>query len=123
MKKTAIVCMLMVAVSLLAGCTSAPLASRDIEQGTLRAHYEHHGDWTPGLGCFEKVSGYAYNAGNASVAPVMLTFSLTDIRTMTIRDSGFVYLDVMGPGQSRTFETDLDGECIRDYRIEGSIVP
>lgn len=114
--------MLLVAVVFLAGCTSNPAAGREIAQDTVRAHYEHHGDWAPGLGCFEKVSGYAYNTGNTSVAPVLLNFNLIDIRTGTIRDSRFVFLDFMEPGQSRTFETDLDGECIQDYRIEGNIV-
>lgn len=122
MKKTAAVVVLLAAAVFLAGCTSATTAGRDIARDSVRAHYEHHGDWSPGFGCFEKVSGYAYNTGNTSIAPVMLNFNLIDIRTGTIRDSRLVYLDVMEPGQSHTFETDLDGECVQDYRIDGSIV-
>lgn len=122
MKQTAMVFVLLVTAAFLAGCTSAPAAGQEIAQDNVRAHYEHHGDWVFGLGCYEKVSGYAFNAGNTGMAPTLLNFNLIDIRTGTIRDSRFVYLDSMEPGQSRTFETDLDGECIQDYRIEGRIV-
>lgn len=122
MKKIAMVFMLLTAAVFLTGCTSNTVAGQDIAQDTIRAHYEHHGDWSPGLGCFEKVSGYAYNAGNTTVDTVVLNFNLVDTQSGTIRDSRSVFIGTMGAGQSRTFETDLDGECIPEYRVEGSIV-
>ena len=122
MKKTVIVFTLLTAVVFLAGCTSNTAAGQEIAQGTIRAHYDHHGDWSPGLGCYEKVSGYAYNAGNTSVGTIALNFNLVDLQTGTIRDSRSVFIGTMGAGQSRTFETDLDGECMQDYRVDGTIV-
>ncbi len=121
MKTTAIVFMLLVAVVFLAGCSSEKAAAPEIGKDTIRVHYEHHGDWSPGLGCFEKVSGYAYDAGNLSVDGVRLNFNLIDIRTGTIRDSRSVFLGTLEAGQSRTFEADLDGECVGDYRVDGTI--
>ena len=122
MKKTVIVFMLLIAVVFLAGCTSNTAPGQEIAQDTIRAHYEYHGDWSPGLGCYEKVSGYAYNTGNASAGNVVLNFNLVDTQTGTIRDSRSVFIGTMGAGQSRTFETDLDGECTPDYRVDGTIV-
>lgn len=122
MKKTAIIFMLLIAVVFLAGCTSDTAAAQEIVKDTIRAHYEHHGDWSPGLGCYEKVSGYAYNAGNTSVDTVVLNFNFVDKQTGTIRDSRSVFIGTMGAGQSNTFETDLDGECIPEYRVDGTIV-
>jgi predicted small secreted protein len=121
MKKTALVFTLLIAVIFLAGCTSSPAAGQEIAQGTIRAHYEHHGDWSTGLGCFEKVSGYAYNAGNASVDTVVLNFNLVNRETGTIRDSRSVFISTLGAGLSRTFETDLNGECTQDYRVDGIV--
>jgi hypothetical protein len=122
MKKTAIVFMLLLAVVFCAGCTSTPAASREIAQDTVRAHYEHHGDWSVGLGCFEKVTGYAYNAGNATADNVVLNFNLVNIQTGTIRDSRSVFIGTLGVGQSGTFEADLDGECTQDYLVDATVV-
>jgi hypothetical protein len=122
MKKTAIVVMFLVAVVFLAGCTSNPAAGREIAKDTVRAHYEHHGDWSFGLGCFEKVSGYAYNAGNTTADNVVLNFNLVNTQSGTIRDSRSVFIGTMGAGQSATFETDLDGECMPEYRVDGTMV-
>jgi curli biogenesis system outer membrane secretion channel CsgG len=121
MKKTALVFMLLAAAAFLAGCTSEKAYSTEMVQDTIHVHYGHHGDWSPGLGCFEKVSGYAYDAGNTSLENVRLNFNLVDTRTGTIRDSRSVFLGTLGAGQSRTFEADLDGECVRDYRVDGTI--
>ncbi len=123
MKRTAIVFMLLAAVVFLAGCTSVTGSGEDIAQDTVRAHYEHHGDWWIGPGCFEKVSGYAYNTGNATMDTVVLNFNLVDTSTGTIRDSRQVYLGSLAAGQSRAFVSGLDGECIPEYRVEGSILP
>jgi PBP1b-binding outer membrane lipoprotein LpoB len=122
MKKIAIVFMLLIAAVFLTGCTSNPAAGKDIAQDTIRAHYVHDGSWSPGLGCYEKVSGYAYNAGNTTVDTVLLNFNLVDTQTGTIRDSRSVFIGTMGAGQSDRFESDLEGECIREYRVEGTIV-
>jgi hypothetical protein len=122
MKKTAMVVMLLIAVVFLAGCTSGTAASQEIAQNEIRAHYEHHGDWSPGLGCYEKISGYAYHAGNTSVDPVVLNFNLVDTRTGTLRDSRSVFIGTLDAGESRTFEMNLDGECIQEYRVDATIV-
>jgi hypothetical protein len=123
MKKTALVFILIIAVVFLAGCTSttAP-AGQETARDTIRAHYEYHDDWSPGLGCYGKVTGYAYNAGNTSVDNVVLNLNLINTRTGTIRDSRPVFIGTMGAGQSLTFESLLDGECLQEYRVAGTIV-
>lgn len=123
MNRTVIVFILLIAVVFLTGCTSTPASSEEIAQDMIRAHYEHHGDWSPGLGCFERLSGYAYNAGNSTENGVVLNFNLIDNRSGTIRDSRSVFLGTVAAGQSRTFESDLDGECLPEYRVEGTILP
>jgi hypothetical protein len=122
MKQTAIVFLLLIAVVFLPGCTSDTTAGQEMVQNTIRAHYEYHGDWSPGLGCYEKVTGYTYNAGNTTVDNAVLNFNLVDTQTGTIRDSRSVFIGTMGAGLSHTFETDLDGECIPEYRVDGTIV-
>jgi hypothetical protein len=117
MKKTLIVFLLiMVAVSL-AGCTTTP-AARDM----IRVHYAYNTDWSLGLGCYQKVSGYAFNAGDTTVENVALNLNLVSVPTGTIRDSRSVFIGTMGAGQSVPFEMVLDGECTQDYRIDGTIV-
>ncbi len=122
MIRTAGIITLVIAAALLAGCTSIPSGGTDIAGGTIRAHFEHHGELSFGLGCFEKVTGYTYNAGNATAEGVRLNFNLIDTRTGTIRDSRSVFLGTLQAGQSRSFESDLNGECLPDYRVEGTIV-
>jgi len=122
MMKTAGLIALIVAAVLCAGCNSTPPNGADIAGNTVRAHYEHHGEWSFGLGCFEKVTGYAYNAGNATVSDVRLNFNLVEVRTGTIRDSRQVFIGPLQAGQSRTFDADLDGECWPDYRVDASII-
>ena len=123
MKKTAFVIMLLIAVVILAGCTTTGTAGQETARDTIRAHYDYHESWSPGLGCYGKVSGYAYNAGNTTVDNVALDFNLVDTRTGTIRDSRSVFIGTMGAGQSVTFESVLDGECTQEYRVDGTIVP
>jgi predicted small secreted protein len=122
MKKTAIVFLLIIMAVFLAACTTNTTAGQEIAQDTIRAHYEHHGDWSFGYGCFEKVSGYAYNAGNTSADNVELNFNIVNTRTGTIRDSRSVFIGTLGAGQSVTFETDLEGECSQDYQVGGTIL-
>ena len=106
----------------LAGCTTTPTAGQDTTQDTIRAHYEYYDSWSIGLGCYEKVSGYAYNTGNTSVDNVVLNFNLVDTKTGTIRDSRSVFFGTMGAGQSRTFESVLDGECAQQYQVKATII-
>jgi predicted small secreted protein len=122
MKKTAIVMLLIIAAVVLAGCTTTPAVGHDAARETIRAHYEYHEDWSPGYGCYEKVSGYAYNAGNTTVDTVILNLNLVNIPTGTIRDSRSVFAGSMDAGQSVTFEMVLDGECTQDYRVDGILV-
>lgn len=121
MNRTAVGIMLIIAAVFLAGCTSETAAGRDIAQGAIHAHYDHKGDWSPGLGCYEKVSGYAYNAGNISTGSITLNLNLVDIKTGIIRDSKSVFIGTLAAGQSGRFVTDLDGECSSDYRVDGTI--
>lgn len=122
MKKTAVVFLLIIAVVFLAGCTTTGTSGQDIARDTLRTHYDYHESWSPGLGCYGKVSGYAYNAGNATADNVIVNFNLVSAGTGTIRDSRSVYIGTMGAGQSGAFEMILDGDCSQEYRVEGTIV-
>jgi predicted small secreted protein len=123
MKQIAIIVLLLIASAFLAGCTGTTAAGQDIAQDPIRAHFEHHGDWTPGTGCYEKVTGYAYNAGNTTMDRVMVNFNLINTQTGTIRDSREIYIGSLLAGQSATFETDLNGECTQDYRVAGTVLP
>jgi hypothetical protein len=122
MKKTAIVLTLLIAVALLAGCSMAGTAGQETARDTIRAHYDYQESWSPGPGCYGKVTGYAYNAGNETADNVAVNFNLVNIKTGTIRDSRSVYIGPMGAGQSGTFEVVLDGECMQEYRVDGTIV-
>ncbi len=122
MKKTAIIFILILAVVFLAGCTTTGTAGQDAARDTIRAHYEYAESWSLGLGCYGKVTGYAYNAGNTTVDDVALNFNLVNTRTGTIRDSRSVFIGTMGAGQSDTFETALDGECAENYRVDGAVL-
>ncbi|MDD4136282.1 MAG: hypothetical protein PHT99_00100 [Methanoregula sp.] len=122
MKKNVIVFILLVAVVFLAGCTTTGTTGQETAQGTLRAHYEYHESWSPGPGCYGKISGYAYNAGNTTVDDVAVNFNLVNAKTGTIRDSRSVFIGTMGAGQSRAFEMVLDGECMQEYRVDGTMV-
>jgi len=53
---------------------------------------------------------------------VVLNLNLVNTKTGTIRDSRSVFIGTMGVGQSVTFESLLDGECLQDYRVDGTIV-
>ena len=120
MAKIILLITFLIAVVLLAGCTSTPSGGGDIAEGAVGAHFEYRTGWSPGLGCYEKVSGYAFNAGNMTVKDVRLNLNLVNDETGTIRDSRSVYLGTLAAGASRTFESDLDGECLPDYRVEAS---
>jgi len=120
--RTAGIIIILIAATFLAGCMSTPSGGGEFAEESIAAHYEYRADWSPGFGCYEKVSGYAFNAGNMTVDNVRLNFNLVNTETGTIRDSRSVFLGTLATGVSRTFESDLDGECLPEYRIEASIL-
>jgi hypothetical protein len=122
MKKTAFIILLIIAGVFLAGCTTTKTAGQETAQDTIRAHYDYSESWSPGLGCYGKVSGYAYNSGNMTADHVAVNFNLVNVGTGTIRDSRSVYIGTMGVGQSGSFEMVLDGDCSQEYRVVGTIV-
>ncbi|MCX6682348.1 MAG: hypothetical protein NTY71_05115 [Methanoregula sp.] len=118
MKATVCISILVITLACCAGCTG--ITVRDSPQGDLRAHYECAKSWSPAIGCYDQVSGYVYNAGTITVDNVVLHFNLVNTKTATIRDSKSVFAGSIGPGDSKTYETALDGECMEDYRVDFS---
>jgi len=119
MKHTFIVCLLVIALVVLSGCLGSP-AVHDRAQGELHSHYEYSEGWSIGQGCNERVKGYVYTTGNMSADVVRLNFNLVNTGTGTIRDSRSVYIGPVGNGETRTYETVLDGECTQEYRVDFS---
>jgi hypothetical protein len=117
MKRFAIIIALVITLVFLSGCLSSP-AVRENSDGGLRAHYEYSESWSPNQGCYERLTGYVYNVGNSSVNSVRLNFNLVNTGTSTIRDSRSVFIGTVGKGETRTYETVLDGECTQDYKVE-----
>ena len=117
MKKFAILIALVITLAGLSGCLSSQ-AVRESAEGGLRVHYEYSESWSPNQGCYERLTGYVYNVGNSSVDSVRLNFNLVNTGTGTIRDSRSVFIGTVGKGETRTYETVLDGECTQDYRVE-----
>lgn len=99
-----------------AGCMAT--GSGDQSQGSLHAYYTYNDDVSVGLGCYERVSGYVYNAGNTTISSASLRFSLVDGESGTIRDTKVIALGPLGAGESRNFENTLDGECLNHYLVE-----
>jgi hypothetical protein len=117
MKKFAILIALVITLVGLSGCLSSQAVRESAEDG-LRVHYEYSESWSPNQGCYERLTGYVYNVGNRSVDSVRLNFNLVNTGTGTIRDSRSVFIGTVGKGETRTYETVLDGECTQDYRVE-----
>jgi len=113
------VCMLVITLVFLAGCTGTP-AVRDSTEGALHSHFEYKEDWSMGYGCHGRITGYVYNTGSAPVEEVLLTFNLVNTGTGTIRDSRSVYVGSIGQGNTVNYETVLDGECTQQYRVDFS---
>jgi len=109
--------MLVTALVFFSGCLSSP-AVHDSAQGELHAHCENTEGWSIGQGCYERVKGYVYNAGNVSADAVQLHFNLVNARTGTIQDSRSVFVGSLVKGETRTYETVLDGECTQEYRVD-----
>jgi len=101
----------------LSGCLSSPVV-RESAQGALHSHYEYSVGWSPGQGCYERVTGYVYNAGNTSLDAVLLNLNLVNTGTGTIRDSRSIFIGPVGTGETRTYETILDGECTQEYQVD-----
>jgi hypothetical protein len=121
MKIHAVIIALVIILVFFSGCLSSP-AVYDSALGDLHAHYEYTEGWSVGLGCYEKVSGYVYNAGNVSVDAVQLNYNLVNTGTGTIQDSRSIFIGSVGQGNTATYETILDGECTGDYRVDFSFI-
>jgi hypothetical protein len=117
MKKFVAVCGMVIVLVFLSGCLSTPVV-RESAQGALHSHYEYSVGWSPAQGCYERVTGYVYNAGHTSFDAVQLNLNLVTSDTGTIRDSQSIFIGPVGAGETRTFETRLDGECTREYRVD-----
>jgi hypothetical protein len=117
MKNTVVVCTVVIALVFFSGCLSSP-SVYDSTQGELHAHYETTEGWSVGLGCYERAKGYVYNTGNMSADSVQLNFNLVNTGTGTIRDSRSISIGSIGEGETRTYETVLDGECTQEYRVD-----
>ncbi|HNX16912.1 MAG TPA: hypothetical protein PKM50_01130 [Methanoregula sp.] len=113
------VSLLVIGFTSCAGCLSTT-TTRDNTSGSLHAHYEYTDTWSPGYGCYSHLTGYVYNAADISAENVRLNINLVNTGTGTIRDSKSVYVGHIGAGDTRTYETVLDGECTQDYRIDFS---
>jgi hypothetical protein len=117
MKIHAVIIALVIMLVFFSGCLGSP-AVHDSAQGELHAHYEYTEGWSIGQGCYERVKGYVYNAGNVSADAVQLNFNLVNTGTGTIRDSRSIFIGPVGKGETRTYETVLDGECTQEYRVD-----
>jgi hypothetical protein len=117
MKNTVVVCTVVIALVFFSGCLSSP-SVYDSTQGELHAHYETTEGWSVGQGCYERAKGYVYNTGNMSADSVQLNFNLVNTGTGTIRDSRSISIGSVGEGETRTYETVLDGECTQEYRVD-----
>jgi len=117
MKKIIAVSVLVIVFVLFSGCVSNPVV-RESAQGALHSHYEYSEGWSPTQGCYERVTGYVYNAGEVSFDAVQLNLNLVNSGTSSIRDSKSIFVGTVGAGETRTWETILDGECTQDYRVD-----
>jgi hypothetical protein len=117
MKNTVVVCMVVISLVFFSGCLSSP-SVYESTQGELHAHYETTEGWSVGQGCYERVKGYVYNTGNGSADSMRLNFNLVNTGTGTIRDSRSISIGSLGKGETRTYETVLDGECTQEYRVD-----
>jgi hypothetical protein len=113
----AVLVLLVIALVAGAGCLSAVTVG-DTSAGSIHAHYQYQDSWSPGLGCYSHLTGYVYNAGTVSTQNLRLDFNLVNTATGTIRDSRSVYIGSIAPGDTKNYETILDGECTQDYRVD-----
>lgn len=118
MREPVVIALLLAGILFSAGCVDTGTGGQDSSQGNIRAHYKYLESWGVTQGCYGKVTGYVYNAGNLPADNVQLNFNLINTRTGTIRDSRPLFIGTMEAGQSRTYEVILDGECTEDYRVD-----
>jgi len=78
-------------------------------------------DWSIGMGCYTKFYGNAYNSGNADANNVEVEIKLIN-SAGALRDSKRIYIGSLRQGESKNFESILDGECDDNYRIELDII-
>jgi len=116
MKIHGVMIALVVMLVFFSSCLSSPVVY-DHAEGDLHAHYEYTEGWSIGQGCYERVKGYVYNTKD-SADGVQLNFNLVNTGTGTIRDSRQIFAGTVGKGETRTYETVLDGECTQEYRVE-----
>jgi hypothetical protein len=53
-----------------------------------------------------------------SADAVQLNFNLVNTGTGTIQDSRSIFIGPLVKGETRTYETVLDGECTQDYQLD-----
>ncbi|HVP97346.1 DUF7490 domain-containing protein [Methanoregula sp.] len=111
--------LLLIVVALVAGagCLST-VTTGDNSAGPVHSHYEYQDSWSPEYGCYTHLTGYVYNAGNVSTQNLRLDFNLVNTGTGTIRDSRSVYIGSIAPGDTKNYESILDGDCTQDYRVD-----
>lgn len=78
-------------------------------------------DWSLGMGCYTKFYGTAYNSGTADANNVEVEIKLIN-SAGALRDSKRVYIGSLKQGESKNFESILDGECKDNYRTELEII-
>lgn len=117
MKCYAVIIALVIPLVFFSGCLSSPAADES-SSGDLHVRYEYTEGWSIGQGCYGSVTGYIYNAGDVPVDAVQLNFNLVNTGTGTIRDSRSVFIGGIGKGETKTYETVLDGECTQNYRVD-----
>jgi hypothetical protein len=123
MKTYGIVVALVLTAAFLLGSGCVDAVVLDSVSGDLHAHYAYKDDLSIGLGCYERVSGYTYNSGNSTPESVSLSLTLIDTGTGSIRDAKTLYIGELRPGESRTFDTTLDGDCSGHYRTDAKFLP
>ncbi len=124
MQKPLFIVLFLILTVFLAGCTDNPQPGNSIAgpgaNADLHASFQFHGDYNFGLGCYERIDGYVYNAGSSPANDAKLYLALVNTETGVIRDGKVLPLGTIGPGDSRKFETTLDGECGNPYRVDGT---
>ena len=104
---------LLIMIVFLSGCTTTPLLSPE-----LHGNVQWTGDWSVGLGCYNSVTGYVYNSGSGDAKNVVVILSLIDTNTGILRDSKTLTIGSVRKGESKNFQTTLNGDCGRNYKVE-----
>ncbi len=78
-------------------------------------------DAAPGLGCYWTAHGYVYNSGTENRTDIEVQTSLVHARTGNIVDAKSIAIARLAPGESRSFDLKLDGECGEPYRVDAVV--